>query len=119
MLKDIQRDVIKRTWIHADLLEVQLDEAVTVSVPLHYEGKAKGVVDGGIVDVKRRELEISCLPDALPEFIPVDITELELGESLHIGDIKVAEGIKVLDSERLTLVTGYTSYGCRDQRGSG
>ena len=105
ILKDYQKNPLTHQLTHIDLLEVTLGEKMVVSVPLHYKGKAKGVVEGGIVEIKRRSLEVSCLPGDIPSDVVVDISGLEIGDSLHINEIQVPEGVEIVDDEKLTLVT--------------
>lgn len=96
ILKDLQRHPAKPVVLHADFLRVSADSAITVSVPLHFlnENSCKGVkVGGGIVNHTMTQLEISCLPGKLPEFLEVDLIDLEIGATLHISDIKLPEGV--------------------------
>lgn len=96
ILKDLQRHPAKPVVLHADFLRVSADSAITVSVPLHFlnEDSCKGVkVGGGIVNHTMTQLEISCLPGKLPEFLEVDLIDLEIGATLHISDIKLPEGV--------------------------
>ncbi len=105
LLKEVQRDPLTQAWSHVDFLEVNMKEAITVPVPLRYVGKAAGLVQGGIVDIQRRQLNISCLPADIPTHIDVDVTQLNIGDSLHISDIQVAAGLTIVDSAHLTLAT--------------
>lgn len=96
ILKDLQRHPAKPVVLHADFLRVSANSAITVSVPLHFtnETSCKGVkIGGGIVNHTMTQLEISCLPGKLPEFIEVDLIDLEIGQTLHISDIKLPEGV--------------------------
>lgn len=105
LLKEIQRHPLSNAWVHIDFHEIALDEPVQVPVPLHFEGKAKGLADGGIVETMRRELHVRCLPKAIPDSITIDISNLGVHDSIHVSDVKVAEGIEIADSPTLTLVT--------------
>lgn len=105
LLKEIQRHPVSNSWIHVDFFEIALDEAVTVKVPLHFEGKAKGIIDGGIVEIQIRQIEVSCLPTAIPDYIAVDISDLGIGDSLHVSDVKVPADVTVVDSPTLNLVS--------------
>ena len=100
ILRDIQRHPYKRVVMHMDFLRVASDTAIQVQVPLHYinEEKCVGVRQGGgIISHLETELAISCLPGQLPEYIEVDVAELELGASLHISDITLPEGVTSVD----------------------
>ena len=97
ILKDLQRHPAKAIVMHADFLRVSSTEKFTTKVPLHFinEDKAPGVkLGGGIVSHIMTDLEISCLPKDLPEYIEVDLGELELGGTVHISDIKLPEGVE-------------------------
>ncbi|WP_053981029.1 50S ribosomal protein L25/general stress protein Ctc [Marinagarivorans algicola] len=96
ILKDLQRHPAKPVILHADFLRVSADSAITVSVPLHFvnETTSKGVkVGGGIVNHTMTQLDISCLPGQLPEYIEVDLIDVEVGQTVHISDIKLPEGV--------------------------
>ena len=100
VLKDLQRHPAKQEIWHIDLLRVVANEAIRVNVPLHFIGEdvAPGVKQGGgIVDHLRNEIEIECLPANLPEFIEVDISSLELDQSVHLSEVALPEGVTSVD----------------------
>ena len=100
IIKDLQRHPSKPRVLHADFLRVSADHAIHVKVPLHFlnEEKCVGVKQGGgVVSHLLTELEISCLPKNLPEYIEVDVVELDVGDSLHISDLKLPEGVTSVD----------------------
>lgn len=105
MIKELQRDAVKRSFLHADFYEVSMDQKLVFEVPIHFAGAARGVENGGELLHLKRELKISCLPQALPEFVEVDISTLDIGHSLKVGDIHVGEGIAVLDHEDIAVVS--------------
>lgn len=105
MLKDLQVTPLKREYLHADLYEILMDEKITSRVPVHFVGKSVGVKEGGIEQHSRRELDIRCLPANIPNFIEVDVTNLAIGDSLHIKDITLPEGVEVLDPAGDTVVS--------------
>jgi large subunit ribosomal protein L25 len=97
ILKDLQRHPAKSQIIHADFLRVSKSKKLTTRVPLHFinEDKAKGVkLQGGKISHNMTELEINCLPADLPEFIEVDLTDIEVGQILHISDLKLPKGVE-------------------------
>lgn len=94
LLKDYQRDPISRNLIHVDFLEVALDREVKVEVPVHVTGKSKGVVEGGILTLLMHKIELWCLPDRIPSFFEVDVTELGIGGSLHLSDVTFPAGVR-------------------------
>lgn len=97
ILKDLQRHPAKPAILHADFLRVLKDQKLTTKVPLHFinEEKCKGVKSqGGIVNHSITELEIICLPADLPEYIEVDVIDLEVGDLIHISDLKLPKGVE-------------------------
>jgi large subunit ribosomal protein L25 len=105
LVKEIQRDPVRGTPLHADLYAVDLDRTIQVSVPYHLTGSARGVKMGGIVDHSLREVELSCLPRWIPEEIPVDISELDVGDSLHVRDIPLPENVTLISDADLSVVS--------------
>jgi large subunit ribosomal protein L25 len=105
MLKDYQLDPIRRTMLHADLYEVRMDQAITVEVLIRLGGKAEGVKAGGILQQVHRSITVECLPDRIPEGIDVDVTPLAIGQSIHAGDLRLPEGVKLKTSADDTVVT--------------
>ncbi len=93
LVKDLQRDPVTGHSLHADFLLVDLTEKVEVTVALHFVGKSRGVELGGLMDHPVRELQIECLPTAIPEFLEVDMTELDVGDTLHVRDVALPEGV--------------------------
>jgi len=105
LVKDMQFHPISGRVIHADLYEVDLSAKITVRVPLHFIGKAAGVVRGGILQPIVREIEVECLPLDIPQFFDVDVSALDIGDSIHIADMNMPEGITAVSEESLALVT--------------
>ena len=105
LVKELQRDPIHGSLVHADLFEVDPEEKIAVSVPVHVVGMAEGITMGGILDHALREIELECLPSAIPDAIELDVTSLKLGESIHVRDLTVAEGISVRTHDELPVVS--------------
>jgi large subunit ribosomal protein L25 len=106
MLKEIQMDPVKQTVLHVDLYEISMDKKIEVEVPITLTGTAKGVSDeGGILQQVSRTLEISCLPDNIPDAFELDVTDLNIGDSLHVSDLKIPSDIEVLVEDELTIAT--------------
>ena len=106
LVRELQRDPLYGHPLHADLFEVDLQHSLEVSVPIHLEGRPKGVeFSGGILDQALRELELSCLPTAIPREIRVDVSELDIGDSLHVRDLPLPEGVTLLSSADLSVVS--------------
>ncbi|MEW6161905.1 MAG: 50S ribosomal protein L25/general stress protein Ctc [Nitrospirota bacterium] len=97
LMKDYQVDPTKGGLLHADFFEVSLTEEVRVTVHITIIGEPIGVRrNGGVLQYLLREIEVECLPDSIPGHIEIDISGLEIGQSLHVRDLKLEEGIKVL-----------------------
>lgn len=105
MLKDYQMDTFSINYTHLDFLEVDMDTKVHVMVPVETVGESKGVKEGGILQVIRRELEVICKPADTPESIKIDITELEISDSVHVEDIDLGEAIEIPHEVNFTVVT--------------
>lgn len=100
VLKDLQRHPSKPRIMHADFLRVSADQPIHVRVPLHFinEQKCVGVrLGGGVLDHLLTALDVTCLPKDLPEFIEVDVADLEVGQSLHIADLMLPQGVSSVD----------------------
>jgi len=104
MIKDIQIDPISRRMTHIDFVRVVMDEVVRVTVPVHIVGTAIGVKEGGILDWQVRDLHVECLPNAIPDKIDIDVTPLGNHDYYRVSDLKLPEGVKVLeDLERVVV----------------
>ena len=103
MLRDLQVDPVRRAPLHADLYEVRMDETITVRIPVRVVGRAAGVEEGGILDHSLRDLEIECLPGNIPPEVEVDVSALAIGDSIHVSDLQVPEGVKVLEDPGTTV----------------
>jgi large subunit ribosomal protein L25 len=105
LVREIQRDPVSGSWIHADLYVVDLQQTIQVRVPLHFVGRPIGVENGGILDHPMRELEIECLPRAIPDSIEVDVSALDVGDSIHVRDLTLPEGAKVISDADLAVAS--------------
>lgn len=105
MVRELQTHPVSREFLHIDFFEIAMDRKIRVKVPVVITGKAKGVEVGGILQIVRRELEMLCLPLRVPESIEVDISDLDIGDSIHIGAITLEDDIEVLDDDHFTIVT--------------
>ena len=96
ILKDVQRHPARIEILHADFLRVDLTQKLTIRVPLHFinEAECHGVkIEGGQISHSANELEVECLPGDIPEYLEVDMIEITLGQTLHISDVKLPEGV--------------------------
>ena len=105
LVKEMQFHPISGDVIHADFYEVDLTAKIQVHVPLHFVGKAVGIARGGILQPIVREIEVECLPLDIPEFFSVDVTALDIGDSVHIEDLQMPEGVASMAEENLALVS--------------
>jgi large subunit ribosomal protein L25 len=109
LVKEIQREPVGGAPLHADLYEVDLSKTIEVSVPIHILGTATGVsLDGGILDVQLRDLDVECLPRAIPDELQLDVSALGLGDSLHVRDIALPEGVTLRDDPDVSVVSVVT-----------
>jgi large subunit ribosomal protein L25 len=105
LLREVQVHPVSGAVLHADFFEVDLTERLTVSVALHFVGKAAGVTDGGILQPIQREIEVECLPTEIPQYIEVDVSPLGIHEAVHLGEVKLPEGVTAVGDPSQALVT--------------
>ncbi|WP_242395575.1 50S ribosomal protein L25/general stress protein Ctc [Anaeromyxobacter oryzisoli] len=94
LFKEYEVDPVTRKLLHADFLEVKLDQPVRVTVPVVTTGKAAGVAEGGILSIAAHDIVVEALPAKIPVRIEVDVTELKIGRSIHVSELKAPEGCK-------------------------
>ncbi len=99
ILKDVQRHPAKNAIVHIDLQRVLDDEKIRITIPLHFKGEAAspGVKKGGVVSHLRNDVEVSCLPKDLPEFIEVELAGVELNQMLYLSDLPLPAGVEILE----------------------
>ncbi len=105
ILKEIQTHPLKELCVHADFLEVALDKAVKVSVPVNLVGQSPGEKLGGIVNHILKTLEVECLPTNIPQVFDVDMSGVELDQVVHVSDMQLPEGVKVLQRPAEAIVS--------------
>ncbi len=106
LMKDYQVDPVEGDLLHTDFFEVSLTEEIKVTVSITAVGEAVGVKrDGGILQHGVRDIEIQCLPDRVPGHVEVDVSGLEAGKSIHVGDLALGEGIKILSDPGELIAT--------------
>jgi large subunit ribosomal protein L25 len=108
MIKDTQMDPISRRMTHIDFVRVVMDEVVRLTIPVHLTGSSIGVREGGILDWQMRELHVECLPNAIPDTIEVDISNLGAHQQVRISDLQLPEGVKV-DEDPHRVIVGVTT----------
>ncbi|WP_138756055.1 50S ribosomal protein L25/general stress protein Ctc [Paenibacillus sinopodophylli] len=105
MISEIQRDSLSRQVIHVDFHQINMNENVRANVRIHAEGDSQGVREGGILQMILHELEVQCLPGNIPDSVSVDISTLEVGESLLVSDLLLPKGIEALADQEQVVVT--------------
>lgn len=102
---DLQRDPIKKTYKHVDLHRINPNEKIRVTVPVVLKGTAIGVKEGGLLDLAHHELHAECLPGNIPDHIEIDVTDLKIAHSIHVGEIVLPEGVALLDKANIPVVS--------------
>ncbi len=105
MLKDMQMDTFALNYLHIDLHEIDMDTEVTVSIPVEIVGTSRGVENGGVLQIIRRELEVVCKPSDTPESIQIDVTDLEIGDSVHVEEIDLGESVQIPFDVDFTVIS--------------
>lgn len=107
ILKEYQSHPLRETWVHVDFLEVDVTKAVKVSVVVNLIGKSAGEKMGGLVNQVTKALRVECLPADIPESVDVDMTNVELGQVIHMSDLNLSDKIKVLHRPTEAIVSVY------------
>ncbi|MDO9578037.1 MAG: 50S ribosomal protein L25 [Candidatus Cloacimonadales bacterium] len=102
-IKDKQVHPVSREFVHVDFVELHPGKPITLNVPIHFIGVAKGTKEGGLLELLHHSMEISCLPKDIPEEIEIDVSNLGIGESIHFKDIHLTEHITSSMSDVTTL----------------
>lgn len=105
MVKELQTHPVTGQYLHVDFYEVDLTRKINAMIPVTLTGKSQGVEDGGILQIVRREIEVFCLPTAIPEAIEVDISELEIGGSIHINEVTLPGDVELPEDTDFTVIT--------------
>jgi large subunit ribosomal protein L25 len=106
LLKEMQRDPVSNEPLHADFFALDLMNTIDIAVPVHATGTPVGVaMMGGILDQVLREIHVECLPNAIPEEILADVTDLEIGMSIHVRDLPLPEGVKLVSDGDLSVIS--------------
>jgi large subunit ribosomal protein L25 len=104
MIKEVTIDPMTRKMIHIDFVRVIMDEKLKVTIPVHLNGTAIGVKEGGLLDWQVRELHVECLPNAIPDAIEVDVTALGSHDYVRVKDVTAPEGVRILDDPERVVV---------------
>jgi large subunit ribosomal protein L25 len=99
LVREVQKHPARGNVLHVDFYQIHAGEMINIQVPLHFVGTPAGVKNGGMLQHTMDELDIKVSADAIPERIDVDVAALEIGDSIHVGDLKIPAGVEVLDSD--------------------
>lgn len=105
IIKDYQGHVLTRRLTHVDFMIVKEDQAINVAIPVRIEGKAAGIVHGGVLEVISRHLDLLCTVGHIPEEVVVDVTNLNIGQNIHLADLKLPVGVKAAEKYNPAIVT--------------
>ena len=105
MIKELQTQPVSRNYLHVDFYEIDMARKIKVNVPVVTMGKSAGVEAGGILQIIRREIEVLCLPNKIPEKIEIDITDLEIGDSVHVEELPLEEDAEIQADTNFTVLT--------------
>ena len=105
MIKELQTHPVSRDFLHIDFYEIAMERKIKVNVPVITKGKAKGVELGGMLQIIRRELEVLCLPLEIPESIEIDVTDLEIGDAVHVNEISLEGDAEIQADVNFTVLT--------------
>lgn len=115
MIKEIQADPVSHQYLHIDFYEVKMDRKITATIPVVMKGTAKGVANGGITQIIRRELDVICFPSDIPKNIEIDISDLDIGDAIHVEDIKLEGDIEIPFDVNFAIVTVVSSKMTEDK----
>jgi len=105
MIREMQTHPVSRKFLHVDFYEIALDRKLRVGVPVVTKGRSKGVELGGTLQIVRREIDMLCLPLEIPDSIELDITDLDIGDAIHVQDIPLKPGLELPDDVNFTILT--------------
>lgn len=105
MIRELQTHPVTGNFLHVDFYEIDMKRQIKVMVPVVTKGQSVGVEQGGMLNIVRRELELLCMPGDIPEAIEIDISELNIGDSIHIEDIPLGDNVELSADVNFTVVT--------------
>ena len=105
MIKDLQTDPVSRQMLHVDFYEIDPNRKILMKIPVVAKGKAAGVEMGGLLQIIRRELEVLCLPGEIPDAVELDVTDLNIGDSIHVKDIQLEGDLEIPAEVNFTVIT--------------
>lgn len=105
MIKEFQDHPVSGNYLHVDFYEIDMQRKINVMIPVVTQGISKGVEAGGMLQIVRREIEVLCMPGDIPEAIKIDISDLDVGDSVHLDEIPLGDNIEVASDVNFTVVT--------------
>ncbi len=105
LVKDYQEDILSGKIVHIDFYEIERGKVLRTNIPVHTEGSAPGVREGGILDLRLHEIEVECMPENIPEVFTVDVSTLSIGDAVHVSDLEAPEGVTFLNNEDQVIVS--------------
>jgi large subunit ribosomal protein L25 len=108
LVRDYQEDPIRGFITHIDFYAIEAGSLLRTNIPIEVEGVAAGVKEGGILEERLHEIEVECLPKDIPERITINVEGLEIGDTIHVEELDIPEGVKVLNSPDQSVVTVIT-----------
>lgn len=115
MIKELQAHPLRDILLHGDFYEVSMDKEITVNISIRLVNTPVGVAKGGILQHTRREINVSCLPNRLMDYIEVDVSSLDVGGALHVQDIQLPEGYTINDEGHLTVAVVVTPKAAKEE----
>jgi large subunit ribosomal protein L25 len=105
MIKEFQSHPVSGQFLHIDFYEIDMQRKINVMIPITTKGKSKGVEAGGLLQIVRREIEVFCMPGDIPETFEIDVTDLDIGDSVHVDEILLGDNIEMAGDVNFTVVT--------------
>jgi large subunit ribosomal protein L25 len=105
IIKELQIDPVSGRFLHIDFYEIDTERAITLDVPIHFKGHAIGVDNGGELHHIKRDIKVSCLFSVLPDYVEVDVSTLNIGDSIKVAEVTLPEGVNVLDAPETIIAS--------------
>ncbi|MCF7914369.1 MAG: 50S ribosomal protein L25 [Spirochaetaceae bacterium] len=105
LVKDYQEDTIRGFTTHIDFFEIEKGKTLRTNIPVHVEGTPAGVKEGGLLEERLHEIEVECVPADIPEYFHLNVENLNIGDTIHVEDLDVPKGVKVLSLPEQVIVT--------------
>jgi len=105
MIKELQSHPVSGSFIHIDFYEIDMKRKINVMIPVVTKGDAKGVEAGGLLQIIRREIEVLCMPGDIPDAFEIDITDMDIGDSVHVDEIPLGDNVELPSDVNFTVVT--------------